>query len=281
MTEGNGRFGVNTYSYTLDWPAADCLRHLADQGYRGIELMMYPGHLWPDLAATGRRDIRRAAADAGMRIISLNMPNIDINIAGASEAMRQYSLNLLSQFVQMAGDLGAPSIIIGPGKANPLFPARRAHLLGHFYRALDQLAPIAAAAGTRLLVENMPFAFLPDADGIMQALSAYGDDRIGVIYDVANAHFIGEDPRDGLRRVQARLALVHLSDTFKSVYRHDPVGMGDVPFGIVPPVLQEVGYTELPMLEVISPNPDADIRASTQRLAALGYAAPQHLPQVT
>jgi L-ribulose-5-phosphate 3-epimerase len=271
MTDVNGRFGVNTYSYTLDWSAGDCVRHLADLGYRGVELMMYPGHLWPDLAAGGRRDLRRAAEERGVRIVSVNMPNIDVNIAGASQEMRDYSLGLLSQFVQMAGDLGAPGLIIGTGKANPLFSAHRETLVGHFYRALDRLAPLAAAAGTRLLIENMPFGFIPDADGIMQALATYGDDRIGIIYDVANAHFISEDPAAGLRCVQSRLALVHFSDTFKTVYRHDPIGMGDVPFAAVPPVLQEIGYAELPMLEVISRNPDADILDSTRRLGALGY----------
>jgi L-ribulose-5-phosphate 3-epimerase len=273
MTDPTKIFGINTYAYTLRWSAADCVRHLADQGYAGVELMMYPGHLWPDLDASGRRNLRRAAEDRGVRIISLNMPNVDLNIAGASQEMRDYSLGLLSQFVRLAGELGAPGIVIGPGKANPLFASPQELLLGHFNRALDHLAPIAQAAGTRLLVENMPFGFLPDAEGIMQALADYGDDRIGVIYDVANGHFIGEDPREGLRRVRERLALVHFSDTTRSTYKHDPIGMGDVPFAGVPSVLAEIGYAEMPVLEIISPTADAALLDSARRLAALGYGA--------
>ncbi len=91
MTDVTKIFGINTYAYTLNWSAGDCVRHLADQGYRGVELMMYPGHLWPDLDAGGRRDLRRASEGRGMRIISLNMPNVDLNIAGASQEMRDYS----------------------------------------------------------------------------------------------------------------------------------------------------------------------------------------------
>ena len=271
MTNVRKIFGINTYSYTMTCSAADCVRRLAEQGYTGVELMMYPGHLWPDIDAAGRRDLRLLLEQCGMRLISLNMPNIDLNVAGASQEMRDYTLGLLSRFVQLAGELGAPGIVIGPGKANPLFAPPREWLLGHFYRALDRLAPIAAAGGTRLLVENMPFCFLPDANAIMQALDTYGDDRIGVIYDVANGHFIGEDPCEGLRRVRSRLGLVHLSDTGRAVYKHDPVGAGDVPFAAVPPVLAEVGYTEMPVLEVISPNADADLLDSAQRLEALGF----------
>ena len=70
---------------------------------------------------------------------------------------------------------------------------------------------------------------------LMAALERYGDDGIAVIYDVANAVFIGEDLGAGLRRVQARLKLVHLSDTPREVYRHSAVGEGVVPFAEIPP----------------------------------------------
>ncbi|RVU15174.1 sugar phosphate isomerase/epimerase family protein [Methylobacterium oryzihabitans] len=267
-----GIFAVNTYAYTLDRTALDCVNRLADQGYGGVELMMHPGHLWPaELDAGARRAIRRACEARGLPVVATNMPNVDINVAAASAEMRDYSLGLLTEFLRLSGDIGAPAIVVGPGKANPLFPAPRAVLTDRFHAALDRLGPVAEAAGVRLLLENMPFAFLPDAPGMMAALDAYGDPRIGVIYDVANAHFIGEDPAEGLRTVSPRLGLVHVSDTGRAVYRHDPVGRGDVPFAAVPPVLAEIGHRGRTVIEVISPDPDADIRDSAARLAALGY----------
>ena len=58
----------------------------------------------------------------------------------------------------------------------------------------------------------------------MNVVDGYGDDSIRVIYDVANAHFIGEAPTDGLRRVRDRVSLVHFSDTTRQSYKHDPLG---------------------------------------------------------
>ncbi|WP_375459449.1 sugar phosphate isomerase/epimerase family protein [uncultured Enterovirga sp.] len=263
---------MNTYSYTLGRTALATVNHLGGLGFPGVELMMYPGHLWPtETDRAGRAAIRRACEAHGMRIVSVNMPNVDINVAAASSEMREYSLGLLSRFLEVAGDLGAPSMIIGPGKANPLFSAPRELLLGHFHAALERLAPLAGKAGVRLLVENMPFAFLPDARSLLDAVLDHGDDEVGIIYDVANAHYIGEEPGEGLRIVRDRLGLVHVSDTGRSVYRHDPVGMGDVPFATVPPVLAEIGYRELTMLEIISHDPDRDTCDSAERLAHLGY----------
>jgi L-ribulose-5-phosphate 3-epimerase len=271
MTNAAAAFGVNTYSYIFGGSAADTVARLADQGYGGVELMFFPGHLWPaELDASRLRSLRQLC-EARLRLVAVNMPNIDINVAAAAEEMRTYTLNLLVQFVRCAGELGAGGIIVGPGKANPLFPMPRDRMISYFYRALDRLAPLARQVGTRLLIENMPFAFLPDADALMKVVDGYGDDSIRVIYDVANAHFIGEAPTDGLRRVRDRLSLVHFSDTTRQSYKHDAIGCGDVPLTGIASAMNEIGYAELPMLEVISHSPDADIADSCRRLQQAGF----------
>jgi L-ribulose-5-phosphate 3-epimerase len=263
-------FGVNSYSYMRSLGAEVCLSKLADQGFVEFELMVHPGHLWPaELSAEQRSALRRAIEQRGLTLTALNMPNIDINVAGAAAEMRSYSLNLLSDTVRLAGDLGARGVVIGPGKANPLFPAAAVELVGYFFAALDRLAPVAEKSGTALWVENMPFAYLPAIGGLMDTLTQYGNDAVRIVYDVANAYFIGEDFTAGLHYCRERLALVHLSDTGREVYRHDPVGLGSVPFADVPRALAAVGYKARPMLEIISRDPDRDIVASAAKLAVL------------
>jgi L-ribulose-5-phosphate 3-epimerase len=271
MKNPSAGFRINTYSYIFDGGAADTVVRLADQGYGGVELMFFPGHLWPaELDASKLRSLRRLC-EQRLRLVSVNMPNIDINVAAAAEEMRTYTVDLLEQFLRCAGELGAGGIIIGPGKANPLFPMPRDRMVSYFYRALDRLAPLARQVGVRLLIENMPFAFLPDADSLMNVIDGYGDDGLRVIYDVANAHFIGEAPAEGLQRVRKRLSLVHFSDTTRQSYKHDPLGQGDVPLTGLASVMKEIGYSELPMLEVISLNPDSDIADSCGRLRQAGF----------
>jgi len=123
-----------------------------------------------------------------------------------------------------------------------------------------------------LWIENVTVSFLPRISGIMEALASYGNDDIRVVYDVANAYFVDEDFAKGLKTCSERLALVHLSDTTRKVYRHGPVGTGDLPFANVPPALAAVDSRARPMLEIIPRDPDRDIVASADRLAALGVA---------
>lgn len=277
MTRAAATFAVNTYSYTLSHTARDCLAGLADRGFTTFELMMYPGHLWPaDLDPSARRDLRRFIESNGLTVTTLNMPNIDLNVAGAAAEMRAYTLANLRSVVQLAGDLGVPGVVLGPGKANPLFPAPIERLTGYFYAALDVLEPLAQNVDTTLYIENMPFAFLPGIDALLEALDHYGSDRIGVVYDVANGHFINEDIGDALRKCRHRLKVVHLSDTNRQLYRHDSIGLGTVDFAPIPAVLAEIGFTPKPMFEIISPDPDRAIEASASRLLGAGWGRAAH-----
>jgi sugar phosphate isomerase/epimerase len=275
VTAAAAAFACNTYSYIFSEDAGRCMAHLAGLGFSEFELMMYPGHLWPaDTDAAGRRALRQAIEANGQQIVSLNMPNIDLNVAGGTAEMRRYSLGILADVVRLGGELGVPGVVIGPGKANPLFPAPRELLVRHFHAALDELAPLAASAGTTLLVENMPFAFLPRIDELLSAVDAHGRDDIGIVFDVANSHFVGEELAPALQHCRQRLKLVHLSDTDRNTYRHAPIGDGTVPFEKLPAALAGVGYRGPLVLEIIADDPDRAIQDGAARLSALGIGRP-------
>jgi L-ribulose-5-phosphate 3-epimerase len=269
MNRWGDRFGINTYSYTQSMSAADCVRTLAERGVRSIELMLYPGHLWITDTQETLRDLRETFEQNNVSLVTLNGPNIDLNIVAATAEMRKHSIALNCEYLRLAAELNARALILGPGKPNPLFPMPRDAMEAHFYRALDTLLPLAERNGIELWVENMPFAFLPEIENLMASLDQYGADSIGVCYDVANAHFIGEDPVAGFDRTGSRLRLVHLSDTGQSVYRHDAVGMGDVDFAALAPKIKTLGLEHKPMLEIISGDPDRDIAQSIDALTAL------------
>ena len=74
MKRAAAGFGVNTYSYIFDGGAADTVARLADQGYGGVELMFFPGHLWPaELDASALRALRKLC-EARLRLVAVNMP---------------------------------------------------------------------------------------------------------------------------------------------------------------------------------------------------------------
>lgn len=76
----------------------------------------------------------------------------------------------------------------------------------------------------RLVLENHPQGLLADAEAIEAFLAREGYDDVKVVYDVANAFAAGEDPSAGLARLALRLGIVHLSDSPRGIWRHEPIG---------------------------------------------------------
>lgn len=265
-------FAVDTYSYTLQWPVRDCLESLASRGFREFELQMYPGHLWPaHIDKSARRELKDFLAVNGLSVVTLNMPNIDLNVTAATAEMRAMTLGVLRAIVELAGDLGAEGVVLGPGKANPLLPMPKNKLMDLFFEALDELVPLAESVGTEIFVENMPFAFLPGVNELLDALEAYGNPEIGVVYDVANGHFIREDIAHALRACVPRLRAIHLSDTNQTDYRHAAIGLGTVDFRPLPAIMAEIGFRRRPILEIITPEPNEAIEHSARRLVEIGF----------
>ncbi len=265
-------FGGHTYSYMLREPLERSLDRMAALGFRTVEVMAHPGHLWPgELDPAARTQMRRLVEKSGISQLVLNMPNIDLNIAATTSEMRRHSLSTLTQLVELAGDLGAAGFVCGPGKANPLMAAPRELLMSYFFAALDDLSPRAKAAGTELWLENMPFGFIPDAEGLAKALDDFGDETIGTVYDFTNGYFINEDFETGMAAFAKRLKLVHVSDTGKDVYRHSVLGAGTMPIEPIPHLLRKFGYDGPVVLEIISNSPDADFVTSRDRLSALAW----------
>ena len=220
-----------------------------------------------------RRRLKREVASRGATIRTFNQPNIDINLTGASPEMRAYSTEIVRGIIELAGDLEVPGIVIGPGKINPLMPIPMDRVVGYFKRAMDILVPLAESVGTRLLVENMPFSFIPEIERLMAVVEDYGDPRLGIVYDLANGYFMRERPLEAMRRAGARLDLVHISDTGLNVCMHDPIGRGTIDYAVVRADLDEAGWNDPIVMEIIalSDNPDRGMTESLAHLRALRW----------
>jgi sugar phosphate isomerase/epimerase len=266
-------FAVNTYSYVWRYTARECLEHLADLGFTRFEILVNPPHLWPSTLERAERDaVAHLLATRGLRITSLNPPSLDLNLVAPAAEMRRYTIDHYRDVIRLAGEWGAPWVIVMPGKTHPLLPAPRERVLDWCRSALDELLALAEPLGVALLLENIPAAFLPRAQDLVGFLDDYGHPGLGIVYDVANGVFVGEAPDEGILACRPHLRLVHLSDTGTERWAHGPVGSGVVPFAAAAAALAEIGYANPSVLEIISLEPERDIPESAGKLRALGWS---------
>lgn len=267
---------VNTYGYIWSTPAADCIRRLADLGYRNFELMIHPPHLPLDgMSPAARNGLRRAVEQSGARVTSVNMPSLDQNLASSFSRVREASVAMFLDAIDLVADIGSPNLVTVPGRMSPLFPPPRADRIAWMTEAMEKLLPRAEARGVRLCVENMPFASFPEAAALGDFVRGFRSPAIGVCYDAANAHFIGEDVAQGVAGLADLLKVVHLSDTTRQVWRHDRIGLGDVPAEAFARALDEAGFAGPCTLEIIDADTEGALADSCRALADFGFAQPQ------
>ncbi|HEY0354121.1 MAG TPA: sugar phosphate isomerase/epimerase family protein, partial [Enterovirga sp.] len=206
--------GVNTYSYIWSTPAIDCVRRLADLGYRTFELMVHPVHLpLDDLDARQRRQLASVLVQTRARDCTLNLPSLDQNLASALPRVRAFSVGMFRDVIDLASDLGIEWLVTVPGRMSPLFPPPAEMRTAWMRESIEALLPHAEARGVRLAIENVPMAAFPDAASLGAFVRGFGSDQVGVCYDAANAHFIGESPAMGITQLADVLRIFHLSDT--------------------------------------------------------------------
>ena len=268
------RLGASTFSYVYTHRALDSMLHMSTLGFRDFELVITPPHIWPsalDMAA--RAEIPRRLAARGLTIRSFCFPMDDNNLNSILPEIRSATIALYEQIIELAGEWKVPYVLLLPGKVHPFFPQPEDWMMDWLVKSMRMLAPRAADAGTQLLIENIPSAFLPRADDIMRALDHAGEAGIGVNLDIANARTAGEDPVDAVRRVQHRLKLVHLADNDSKGHRKEAIGRGDIDYAPVADALREIGYEGFSMLEVVTADdPDSGHLRSREMLGKFGWA---------
>jgi len=222
---------INTFSYLWSSTAIDAIAELADNGYETFEVPISSPHCWPDeISISERSAIGAKLSEYGARVRSLNAGGYDINLASPGANMRLKSIEHVKSVIDLAAAWDVPEVVISPGTRRPMIPPSLERAYGWMYESLGSLIPLAKQAGTRLLLENTPYCFTPTVQDLAGIVSTIDDDVLRIVYDVANAAYIREDPVAGLLSNQESIALVHISDTSLETWGHDPIGTGVVDF---------------------------------------------------
>jgi L-ribulose-5-phosphate 3-epimerase len=218
---------INTFSYLWSTTALQAIEELVAHGYTTFEIPISSPHCWPDDISSIERSTTGSKLDAyGATIRSLNAGGYDMNLASPGASVRRKSIEHIEAVIELAIAWEVPEIVISPGTRRPIIspPLERVH--GWLYESLEDLVPLAKQAGKRLLFENTPYCFTPTIDELADVVRTVDDDALKIVYDVANAAYIGEDPVAGLSSYHESIGLIHISDTGTETWGHDPIGTG-------------------------------------------------------
>jgi deoxyribonuclease IV len=270
---------VSTFPFLYSHDGLAAVRRLAARGYRAFEMMVFPPHCWPvEMPSLQRREWLRVFKGEGLEIVSFCYPLLDNNPNSTDRLMRRYTLDRYREAIDLAAEWGCPYVVTIPGPVGSLINPPVQWMLDWFVGAVQSLAEHAEGTDVGLLIENVPFTFLPTADDCAHAATLIGH-GVGINFDVCNSAYIREDVPAAIRRLGGLVRNVHISDSGYAEFKHDRLGTGIVQPGPAAEALRAIGYAGHTVMEIITDalrpgaDPDGDIAASHAILASHGWAA--------
>ena len=130
------------------------------------------------------------------------------NLAADDAAVRDASVTNVAAHIELAADLEAPYVraFLGPRPDH----ASDADVVSRAADALARARDLAGAPGVGIAIE--PHDEFTTATIPAKVLQTLGSDSFGAVWDVANAFWAGESPRDGFRLLRPWIRYVQLKD---------------------------------------------------------------------
>lgn len=265
---------ISTFSYLWSHSAIDAITELSQAGYREFEVPISSPHCWPaDMTPAVRKEAKRRLQDCGASVRSLNPGGYDLNLASPAPNMRRKSIDHIKDVMDLAFEWGSTEVVMSPGTRRPMISPSLSNTLDWLAESLEVLLPRAEQAGVRLLLENTPYCFRPTLEEMAGVTRQFNSERLKIVYDVANAAYINEDPVAGLLAGGSEIVLVHISDTGLDVWGHDPIGTGVIDFEALGKAVDATCTTESAVLEIIrEQDPLKEMNAGISELRKRGWS---------
>lgn len=270
---------ASTFPFLYSHDGIGAMKHLQSLGYDLFELMIFPPHCWPrELSAEQRKEYKSWLDGEGLRISSFCYPLLDNNPNGVDKLMREYTLDRYREAIDFAAELSCPYVVAIPGPVNSLINPPHQWMLDWFVEGMKSLVTHSKGTGVELLLENVPFTYLPTAQDMVDTANLIGPE-IGINFDICNSAFIKEDPAAAIRMMGDKVKNVHISDSGYEEFVHARLGTGIVDPGPSFEALSDIGYSGATVLEIITDalqpgaDPDGDIKASHKILSDVGWKA--------
>lgn len=169
-----------------------------------------------------------------------------IDISSLHRELRENAINLYTELIAKAGDIGIDKFILHPS-GEPIKDEEREERIKYSMQSLDQLAEIAHRNGAVIAVEDLPRSCLGNtAEEVHRLIGA--NDKLRVCFDTN--HLLTDTNLNFIRTLSEKIITVHVSDYDFVDEKHWLPGEGKVDWNELFSALKDVNYKGVWMYEI-------------------------------
>ena len=232
-----------------DWSWEQVIERAKIYGYDGIEWRLIDGETVSASFPEERcREIETAVSEAGLETCALDS---SVSLAHPPGAERDKQLGEAVRLLELAQALGTDALRVFPGKYPESVSDEEAK--DWVSAGLEHLTPHARETGVKIALEiHDSFDWnrrekrgTTTSSLTKDVLSRAGTPEVGLLWDLSNPYFEGEEAAETWDNVKHRLLYVHLKDMKPKVdgdWQYVPMGEGELPLREVVNWLEQAGY---------------------------------------
>ncbi|PKK86408.1 MAG: hypothetical protein CVT48_01320 [Thermoplasmata archaeon HGW-Thermoplasmata-1] len=166
----------------------------------------------------------------GLRI-QLHAPMSDINIASLNPRMRELSIGIVIETMELARRIEASAVTFHPGSLSPMGKFSLERVIDLNRDAVSRISSAADDLGVKIALENMPNLWVTICKEPRELEEAIGGSSSGFCFDIGHSNSTS-GPRSFLESdfLMSRLANMHLHDNNGDGDPHMAIGEGGIDF---------------------------------------------------
>lgn len=256
------------------------VERIAAIGYDGVEILADAPHCYPFSQSVADIDrLKKLIDQLPVRVANVNAntavgyygrdfwePLFEPSLAHPDDDLRGWRIDYTTRSIDLARELGSPSISVTSGRMVPgIAPDRSLELLREsLLRVLDH----AERQAVRVGIEYEPGLLVENGDELAALLDSVGSPSLGANLDLGHSHVLGEDPAKVMKTLAGKVFHVHMEDIRGRKHYHLVPGEGDMDFGLLFRTLHAHGYDGFVSVELYTypHKPEAAARQSLDYL---------------
>ena len=242
--------GFSTNAF-LNHSLSFAIDSIAKTGFDGVEIVLDVPHAFLPITKSRIEGIKKDIKQNKLQITNLNAntvvgwyknkPNIEKfepSLSNLDEKMRKWRIKNIIQSIDLAKELGAPSICITSGLGKNSAKKER---LAKFRDSLEQILPYAEKKEILVGIEYEPGLLIEKFSDVEPFLSKKYK-NLGVNFDVCHAAVLGENIPKIIKKLGPKLFHTHISDCKNKIHYHLIPGIGEINFKTMYKALLEINY---------------------------------------
>jgi sugar phosphate isomerase/epimerase len=257
----------------LNYPIGEAIRRVADAGYDSIDIWSGRPHIYrQDFSEKELTLLRRLVSNCGLTVSSF-LPafyRYPYSLSNPNDIMRQDSIQYMKECMDNAVALGAPVMLIVPGRS--LYGQDLEDAKGRLLESIDTVCNYNQQYDIGLGIEPInkhACDLINTAADAMGMVTELGNNNLGVILDTGHMHLENDEVQKAMIATGDRLLQFHVNDNDGEQQQNLVPGDGTYDFPGFVATLQEAGFDGTLTAELgyhYTDNPDPAVQLTAQRL---------------